>query len=198
MTASRCSPSPSALGGRHVPRPCRCRCCGVDRWSVRASQRHFRRQQALPRGRPDGIIEESFAGPDTSSGATAAAERALKPSFDEVNEKLLRVGLARAQFLSGVMQPIMGLVGNLGYVAVVHDEAPSSPIARLASPSATRRRSFSTCATSRSPSRSSPRCPTCCRCSPPLRERIFEFLAEHEEAGAAPTARVSHARTAFW
>lgn len=82
---------------------------------VRASQRHFRRQQVFL-GSVNGIIEESFAG-QTLIQAYNRAERALG-EFDEVNEKLYESGW-RAQFLSGVMQPIMGLVGNLGYVAVV-------------------------------------------------------------------------------
>lgn len=82
---------------------------------VRASQRHFRRQQVFL-GSANGIIEESFAG-QTLIQAYNRAERALG-EFDEVNEKLYESGW-RAQFLSGVMQPVMGLVGNLGYVAVV-------------------------------------------------------------------------------
>lgn len=82
---------------------------------VRSSQRHFRRQQVFL-GSANGIIEESFAG-QTLIQAFNRAERALG-EFDEVNEKLYESGW-RAQFLSGVMQPIMGLVGNLGYVAVV-------------------------------------------------------------------------------
>lgn len=82
---------------------------------VRASQRHFRRQQVFL-GSANGIIEESFAG-QTLIQAYNRAERALG-EFDEVNEKLYESAW-RAQFLSGVMQPIMGLVGNLGYVAVV-------------------------------------------------------------------------------
>lgn len=82
---------------------------------VRASQRHFRRQQVFL-GSANGIIEESFAG-QTLIQAYNRAERALG-EFDEVNEKLYESGW-HAQFLSGVMQPIMGLVGNLGYVAVV-------------------------------------------------------------------------------
>lgn len=82
---------------------------------VRTSQRHFRRQQVFL-GSVNGIIEESFAG-QTLIQAYNRAERALG-EFDEVNEKLYESGW-RAQFLSGVMQPIMGLVGNLGYVAVV-------------------------------------------------------------------------------
>ena len=82
---------------------------------VRASQRHFRRQQAFL-GSANGIIEESFAG-QTIIQAFNRAARALG-EFDEVNDKLCESGW-RAQFLSGIMQPIMGFVGNLGYVAVV-------------------------------------------------------------------------------
>ena len=82
---------------------------------VRASQRHFRRQQSIL-GAVNGIIEESFAG-QTIIQAYNRAPRALQ-EFDDVNGRLYESGW-RAQFLSGVMQPIMGLVGNLGYVAVV-------------------------------------------------------------------------------
>lgn len=82
---------------------------------VRASQRHFRRQQAFL-GQANGIIEESFAGQNIIQ-AFNRGERAVA-DFDEVNEKLYESGWL-AQFLSGIMQPIMGFVGNLGYVAVV-------------------------------------------------------------------------------
>ncbi len=82
---------------------------------VRASQRHFRRQQALL-GQANGIVEESFAG-QTIIQAFNRAPRAVA-EFDQVNDKLCESGW-RAQFLSGIMQPIMGFVGNLGYVAVV-------------------------------------------------------------------------------
>lgn len=82
---------------------------------VRASQRHFRRQQAFL-GEANGIIEESFAGQNIIQ-AFNRTERAVA-DFDAVNDELYESGWL-AQFLSGIMQPIMGFVGNLGYVAVV-------------------------------------------------------------------------------
>lgn len=82
---------------------------------VRSSQKHFRRQQAYL-GQANGIVEESFSG-QTVIQAYNRAERAVA-EFDEVNDRLFRSGWL-AQFLSGIMQPIMGFVGNIGYVAVV-------------------------------------------------------------------------------
>lgn len=82
---------------------------------VRSSQKHFRRQQAYL-GQANGIVEESFSG-QTVIQAYNRGERAVA-EFDEVNDRLFRSGWL-AQFLSGIMQPIMGFVGNIGYVAVV-------------------------------------------------------------------------------
>lgn len=82
---------------------------------VRSSQKHFRRQQAYL-GQANGIVEESFSG-QTVIQAYNRTERAVA-EFDEVNDRLFRSGWL-AQFLSGIMQPIMGFVGNIGYVAVV-------------------------------------------------------------------------------
>ncbi len=82
---------------------------------VRSSQKHFRRQQAYL-GQANGIVEESFSG-QTVIQAYNRGERAVA-EFDEVNDRLFRSGWL-AQFLSGIMQPIMGFVGNMGYVAVV-------------------------------------------------------------------------------
>lgn len=82
---------------------------------VRTSQRHFRRQQSFL-GQANGIIEESFSGQNIIQ-AFNAQERSVA-AFDEVNDRLMESGWL-AQFLSGLMQPIMGFVGNLGYVAVV-------------------------------------------------------------------------------
>ena len=82
---------------------------------VRSSQKHFRRQQAYL-GQANGIVEESFSG-QTVIQAYNRGERAVA-EFDEVNDRLFRSGWL-AQFLSGIMQPMMGFVGNIGYVAVV-------------------------------------------------------------------------------
>lgn len=82
---------------------------------VRTSQTYFRRQQAFL-GQANGIIEESFSGQNIIQ-AFNASERSVA-AFDEVNDKLVESGWL-SQFLSGVLQPIMTFVGNLGYVAVV-------------------------------------------------------------------------------
>ncbi|MDY2777600.1 MAG: ABC transporter ATP-binding protein [Collinsella sp.] len=82
---------------------------------VRASQKHFRRQQAYL-GQVDGVIEESFSG-QTVIQVFNREERTLE-DFDKVNDRLFDSGW-RSQFLSGLMQPIMNFVANLGYVAVV-------------------------------------------------------------------------------
>lgn len=82
---------------------------------VRASQRHFRRQQAFL-GQVDGVIEESFSGQNIIQ-AFNREERCVR-DFDLINDRLYDSGW-RSQFLSGLMQPVMNFIGNLGYVAVV-------------------------------------------------------------------------------
>ncbi len=82
---------------------------------VRVSQRYFRQQQALL-GRVDGIIEESFSGQNVIK--VFNREQRAVADFDADNNLLFQAGW-RSQFLSGLMQPIMNLVANLAYVAVV-------------------------------------------------------------------------------
>lgn len=82
---------------------------------VRSSQRYFRRQQAIL-GRVDGIIEESFSGQNVIK--VFNREQRAVADFDVENVNLYDSGW-RAQFFSGLMQPIMNFVANLAYVAVV-------------------------------------------------------------------------------
>lgn len=82
---------------------------------VRSSQRYFRRQQAIL-GRVDGIIEESFSGQNVIK--VFNREQRAVADFDVENANLYGSGW-RAQFFSGLMQPIMNFVANLAYVAVV-------------------------------------------------------------------------------
>ena len=82
---------------------------------VRLSQRYFRRQQAFL-GQADGIIEESFSGQNVIQVFNASEREVAR--FDEVNNRLFDSGW-RSQFLSGLMQPAMNFIANLGYVAVV-------------------------------------------------------------------------------
>ena len=82
---------------------------------VRKSQKYFVGQQRYM-GELNGQVEEMYAGHVVvkAFGAQESAERA----FAGVNEKLYRSAW-KSQFLSGLMQPITTLIGNLGYVAAV-------------------------------------------------------------------------------
>lgn len=154
---------------------------------VRASQRHFRRQQVFL-GSANGIIEESFAG-QTLIQAYNRAERALG-EFDEVNEKLYESGW-RAQFLSGVMQPIMGLVGNLGYVAVVMMSAFLMISGRITVGNA--QAFFQYIRNFTQPITQLSQVSNMLQMLAAAAERIFEFLDEDEEDDPAPLSESLHA-----
>lgn len=81
---------------------------------VKISQRHFRAQQRHL-GEIDGQIEETFSGHNVVRAFNQ--EGRTKEEFDRTNEKLYEAAW-KSQFLSGLMQPIMNFVGNLGYVGV--------------------------------------------------------------------------------
>lgn len=78
------------------------------------SQKYFSRQQKHL-GELNGHIEEIYAG-HTVVKAYNGEEQAQK-TFDIMNGKLRDSGF-KAQVLSGLMQPLMGFIGNFGYVAV--------------------------------------------------------------------------------
>ena len=78
------------------------------------SQKYFNaRQKSL--AEVNGHVEEYYAGQNIVR-AYNSEEKGLA-AFRESNEKLRRHTL-RAEFLAGLMQPLMGFVGNFGYVAV--------------------------------------------------------------------------------
>lgn len=79
------------------------------------SQPYFREQQQVL-GAVNGIIEEDFAGQNVIQ-VFDRADAAVR-EFDEKNDRLFISGW-RSQFLSGLMIPLMSLVSNAGYVAVV-------------------------------------------------------------------------------
>ena len=81
---------------------------------VKKSQGYFRDQQKYL-GAVNGHVEEMYGG-HLVVKAFNGEEKSVK-TFDEQNKKLYNAGW-KAQFLSGLMQPIMGFVGNLGYVAI--------------------------------------------------------------------------------
>lgn len=78
------------------------------------SQKFFMAQQRNI-GAINGRIEESFSGHDVLMVSNALGED--KAKFDALNANLYRSGW-KAQFLGGLMGPIMNFIGNLGYVAV--------------------------------------------------------------------------------
>lgn len=78
------------------------------------SQKYFSRQQKHL-GEINGHIEEIYSG-HTVVKAYNGEEEAQK-IFDRMNDNLCESGF-KAQCLSGLMMPIMGFIGNLGYVAV--------------------------------------------------------------------------------
>ena len=82
---------------------------------MRFSQPYFREQQQVL-GAVNGIIEEDFAGQNVIQVFDRAD--AAVSEFDEKNDRLFISGW-RSQLLSGLMMPLMSLVGNAGYVAVV-------------------------------------------------------------------------------
>lgn len=82
---------------------------------VKASQRYFK-LQANTLGAVNGIIEEDFAGQQIIQ-VFNRSEQAVE-EFSVKNDELFDASL-KSQFLSGLMMPLMGFVGNLGYVAVV-------------------------------------------------------------------------------
>ena len=79
------------------------------------SQPYFREQQQVL-GAVNGVIEEDFAGQNVIQ-VFDRADTAVR-EFDEKNDRLFISGW-RSQFLSGLMIPLMSLVSNAGYVAVV-------------------------------------------------------------------------------
>ena len=81
---------------------------------IKRSQKYFKARQYYL-GMLNGHIEEMYAGHDIVK-AFSGEDEALK-TFDEYNEKLYSSNLM-SQFLSSIMQPLMVIVGDIGYVAV--------------------------------------------------------------------------------
>ncbi len=81
---------------------------------VKHSQKHFMRQQRYL-GEVNGHIEEMYAGHNVVS--LYNGQKKSKETFFGLNDKLYR-SAKRSQFLSGLMMPVMQLIGNVGYVFV--------------------------------------------------------------------------------
>lgn len=81
---------------------------------VKHSQKYFKAQQKYL-GDINGTIEESYSGHNIIKAFNR--EEAVLEEFTRTND-ILYTSAWKSQFLSGLMQPIMNFVGNLGYVAV--------------------------------------------------------------------------------
>lgn len=81
---------------------------------MKKSQKYFTNQQEYL-GKINGHIEEVYSGHTVIKAFNA--EDQMKHTFKSLNSSL-RESAFRAQFLSGLMMPIMTFIGNLGYVAV--------------------------------------------------------------------------------
>ncbi len=81
---------------------------------VKSSQKYFRTQQEYL-GHINGQVEEVYSGQNIVK-AFNREEEVLK-EFSETNDTLY-ASAWKSQFFSGMMQPIMNFVGNLGYVSV--------------------------------------------------------------------------------
>ncbi|MDO5779814.1 MAG: ABC transporter ATP-binding protein [Clostridium sp.] len=81
---------------------------------MKNSQKYFKSQQDYL-GKINGHIEEVYSGHTVIKAYNA--EKQMHSKFRELNSSL-KNSTFRAQFLSGLMMPIMTFIGNLGYVVV--------------------------------------------------------------------------------
>ncbi|MBI0582218.1 MAG: ABC transporter ATP-binding protein [Methanomassiliicoccales archaeon] len=78
------------------------------------SQKYFERQQKHL-GRLNGHVEEMYSGHVIVRAYNG--EKAAQKEFDSINDELFDSAF-KSLFLSGMMMPLMGFIGNFGYVAV--------------------------------------------------------------------------------
>ena len=81
---------------------------------VKKSQKYFKQQHEYL-GHINGQVEETYAGHTVIQAYNK--EKDMVQQFQETNDTLYHSAW-KSQFLSGLMQPIMMFVGNLGYAAV--------------------------------------------------------------------------------
>lgn len=81
---------------------------------MKHSQRYFIvRQESL--GNLNGFIEEMYSGHQVVRISRAVQQ--INEKFDGLNHRVYDANW-KSQFLSGIMQPLMTVIGNIGYVAV--------------------------------------------------------------------------------
>lgn len=82
--------------------------------AMRRSQKYFTARQTNL-SKLNGYVEEMYSGHDVVRISRANSQ--IKDAFGGMNDELYDSDW-RSQFLSGIMQPLMTVIGNLGYVAV--------------------------------------------------------------------------------
>lgn len=88
---------------------------------IKISQKYFKAQQKYL-GKINGQVEEIYSGHRVVKAF--GREESVIEEFDKTNDILFESAW-KSQFLSGLMQPVMNLVGNLGYVARRHQRKHS-------------------------------------------------------------------------
>lgn len=78
------------------------------------SQKYFSARQ-VGLGKLNGYIEEMYSGHEVVR--ISRAENKIEKQFDALNTAVYNANW-KSQFLSGIMQPLMNIVGNIAYVAV--------------------------------------------------------------------------------
>lgn len=81
---------------------------------VGKSQKYFKRQQDYL-GHVNGEVEETYSGQNIVK--IFNGEEKAYTQFKKMNDELYHSGW-KAQFLSGLMHPVMNFIGNVGYVAI--------------------------------------------------------------------------------
>lgn len=81
---------------------------------IKRSQKYFSKQQKNL-GELNGHIEEMYTGHEVVTAF--GREETSVNEFNEVNRKLFKAG-NKAQFISGIIMPLMTFVGNLSYVLI--------------------------------------------------------------------------------
>lgn len=81
---------------------------------MKKSQKYFASQQEYL-GKINGHVEEVYTGHNVVKAYNGEAQ--MRSTFQELNQGLKNSAF-KAQFLSGLMPPLMGFIGNLGFVAV--------------------------------------------------------------------------------
>ncbi|MCD8361594.1 MAG: ABC transporter ATP-binding protein/permease [Lachnospiraceae bacterium] len=153
------------------------------------SQKYFTaRQESL--GVLNGYIEEMYNGHDVIRILNAEDE--VRDQFSAYNQAVKNANF-RSQFLSGLMQPLMAFIGNLGYVAVCVVGASQIINGRITFGVITAFLIYTRLFESplRQISQAMTQVQSCAAAS----ERVFEFFAEEEmEDESAKTERIDKVR----